>query len=154
MLILPHEKKQYQKRVFVSSWRREQLWVKVKVDSYLNHFSYNFDGEEMTRFLHSFYFFFLVHLTLMGALANKKKRTFVLKLRLEQKQTKSTLFLLFFEVRPFCWQKTKVATKQNILVTAENFLLSNKEKEDQLQSVGKGEKRDNECTMIEIVVLK
>ena len=56
-------------------------------------------------FLHSFYFFFLVHLTLMGPLANKKKQTLVLKLRLEQKQTKSTLFLLFFEVNPLVTEK-------------------------------------------------
>ena len=49
-------------------------------------------------FLHSFYFFFLVHLTLMGPFPNKKKHVLVLKLRLEQKQTKSTLFLLFLKL--------------------------------------------------------
>ena len=51
-------------------------------------------------FLHSFYFFFLVHLTLMEPFPNKKKHVLVLKLRLEQKQTKSTLFLLFVKLTP------------------------------------------------------
>ena len=70
-------------------------------------------------------------------MGNKKKRTFVLKLRLEKKQTKSTLFLLFVEVKPLVTKKLKVTTKQPFVVTTENFLLSNKEKEEQLQVVGK-----------------
>ena len=57
-------------------------------------------------FLHSFYFFFLVHLTLMEPFPNKKKHVLVLKLRLEQKQTKSTLFLLFVKLTlSFDWKQ-------------------------------------------------
>ena len=113
MLVLPHQKKQHKKRLFLVPWRRKKLSVKLKIDARQHQFSICLDAEEKTPFFTQFDFFFLVHLTLMGPVVNNKEHTSVPKLRLEQKQTKSTLFFLLDKVRAKARQNTEKLTKQD-----------------------------------------